>query len=984
VEELELLAKLKISHHNSLLVGWFWQNHRLDAANGKIAQLVDICIPAHGFVADYLQGSHSIIGRAVPLFNPEGGKGVLSGHQSTLENNLLEQRLEAILRALQELQQKLESQLKAPRGMKEQKKTEKLLETPTTNNNQQPTTNQQPTNNQQPTTNNQQPTEVTEKLAQMYLRNSNFAESATTYEAIIEQEPHLQRSSIFHGYGDALKNLGKVAEAIVAYEQALQGEAANSLVIYEKLADTYQQEGRLEEATTAYEHALALEPSAKLYKKLGISKTTQRDLEGAIAAYRQALKIAPEMVEVQQKLEQLLRVEQHQQEWQWLLEAAGLATANLQQQKDPWLVPHLLVAKVAEKGDLQKTLTACNQAIALDPSNFQIHYYLGRTLAELGRLEEAIESYERTLELSPENLPEIHGYLAEARKQIAIRHLQESFKDYGKALGKEEGDLEALQQQLVLLLKQILPSQQRSGISLPRVWRQTSQKPEEQAKLYLERGKQCGDSGKLDEAIVCLKIALEFDPDSAPVYFQLGNVLKQQNDLNRAIACYQKAVELEPHNCWYYNGLGDALTGKWDLEEAVAAYQRAISIKPDFDGFQQNLTQAQAEQKRWQRIVDYCGNFSFPVQKREYDPLNILMITPYPPYPPNTGGAMRMFEQIKYLGRHHHLTVVSFIFEDEDYKIEEELQNYCDMAMVLKLGAPRSPRPVNSPKQIYLWDTWNMGKVLTELKQLNFDVVLFDFIFSTPYHSLFRNGVTILNEHNIESNILKQLAQMNTSTALTDHTSTAVSDHEAELVEIAADVKAVEAFLDAARESKLLEEYENRTWGKFTLRTTVSEEDRQEIQGRSSSSPLPSKWKDSANGLGNKTIVIKNGIDTRAIVPVDNATAKKMLYMGTMAYYPNIDAVVYFTEEILPHIRAKGYELPFCIAGRNPATKVQELVQRDPHIEVLANPESMREVARDCSMAVVPLRLGSGTRIKILEAMAMGLPVISTSMVARG
>ena len=148
----------------------------------------------------------------------------------------------------------------------------------------------------------------------------------------------------------------------------------------------------------------------------------------------------------------------------------------------------------------------------------------------------------------------------------------------------------------------------------------------------------------------------------------------------------------------------------------------------------------------------------------------------------------------------------------------------------------------------------------------------------------------------------------------------------------------------------------------------VSQEDRQELDHYCSTG---------------KTLVVKNGIDTKTILPVDNSNSDKILFMGTMTYFPNIDAVLYFVQEILPHLK-KQQHFTFCIAGREPPADIQALAKSDTVIEVIADPQDMSQVAQQCQMSIVPLRLGGGTRIKILHSMAMGLPVVSTSLGAEG
>ena len=127
-------------------------------------------------------------------------------------------------------------------------------------------------------------------------------------------------------------------------------------------------------------------------------------------------------------------------------------------------------------------------------------------------------------------------------------------------------------------------------------------------------------------------------------------------------------------------------------------------------------------------------------------------------------------------------------------------------------------------------------------------------------------------------------------------------------------------------------------------------------------------------------MIVQNGVDTHNIQLINNKKAQKILYMGTMSYYPNIDAVFYFIEQIFPLIQPEEQTISLCIAGREPPSIIQELALSHSNIEVISDPEDMSIVAQECFLSVVPLRHGSGTRIKILHAMAMGLPVVSTTV----
>jgi glycosyltransferase involved in cell wall biosynthesis len=102
-----------------------------------------------------------------------------------------------------------------------------------------------------------------------------------------------------------------------------------------------------------------------------------------------------------------------------------------------------------------------------------------------------------------------------------------------------------------------------------------------------------------------------------------------------------------------------------------------------------------------------------------------------------------------------------------------------------------------------------------------------------------------------------------------------------------------------------------------------------------------------------------------------------------MDYPPNIDAVLWFAEAILPIARRRLPQLRFVVAGRRPTPEIRALVAR-PGILITGEVEDIRPYLADAFAMVVPLRSGGGTRLKILQAMAMARPVISTTLGAEG
>jgi glycosyltransferase involved in cell wall biosynthesis len=102
-----------------------------------------------------------------------------------------------------------------------------------------------------------------------------------------------------------------------------------------------------------------------------------------------------------------------------------------------------------------------------------------------------------------------------------------------------------------------------------------------------------------------------------------------------------------------------------------------------------------------------------------------------------------------------------------------------------------------------------------------------------------------------------------------------------------------------------------------------------------------------------------------------------------MDYHANIEGAVSFAREVWPSLRARQPELVFTIVGRDPSRRVRELASI-PGIEVTGTVADVRPFYRKAVAAIVPLNVGGGSRLKILEAMAAGVPVVSTTLGAEG
>ena len=134
-----------------------------------------------------------------------------------------------------------------------------------------------------------------------------------------------------------------------------------------------------------------------------------------------------------------------------------------------------------------------------------------------------------------------------------------------------------------------------------------------------------------------------------------------------------------------------------------------------------------------------------------------------------------------------------------------------------------------------------------------------------------------------------------------------------------------------------------------------------------------------------KMTVISTGVDTDYFRPDNgNEQPNSLVFTGSMDWMPNEDGVLYFLHSILPLIRREIPEVSFTIVGRKPSEKLRTAAASERGVQVTGTVDDIRPYVREGSVYVVPLRIGSGTRLKIFEAMAMGKPIVSTTLGAEG
>ncbi|MBC7931268.1 MAG: glycosyltransferase [Rubrivivax sp.] len=132
---------------------------------------------------------------------------------------------------------------------------------------------------------------------------------------------------------------------------------------------------------------------------------------------------------------------------------------------------------------------------------------------------------------------------------------------------------------------------------------------------------------------------------------------------------------------------------------------------------------------------------------------------------------------------------------------------------------------------------------------------------------------------------------------------------------------------------------------------------------------------------------VPTGVDTQYFRPGVASEVRRpheLVFTGSMDWLPNEDAIRYFTAEIMPRVRERVSDATLTVVGRNPFPGLVELSGRVPWLEVTGRVEDVRPFMERAAAYVVPLRIGGGTRLKIFEAMAMELPLVSTTIGAEG
>jgi glycosyltransferase involved in cell wall biosynthesis len=340
--------------------------------------------------------------------------------------------------------------------------------------------------------------------------------------------------------------------------------------------------------------------------------------------------------------------------------------------------------------------------------------------------------------------------------------------------------------------------------------------------------------------------------------------------------------------------------------------------------------------------------------------MRILYVTQIVPYPPHGGVLQRGFHLLRELGRRNDVHLLAFHHRDElpsgesVDRSKRELGKFCSAIEYFDLWPKRSmahrfialagavlhPDPFSFVAHRSRALARRIATICSESPRP--DVVHLDTIALAPYLRWCHEVPVVLAHHNIESQLMGRR-----------------SDFEQGILQ--------RAYI--RREASKLRRSEATYCGRFPLNITVSDADAMELR-----SICP----------GAVTAVVPNGVDISYFAPRAEMETQTVVFAGGMGMFANRDGVDWFLESVWPLVTERMPGTRFLAIGRRQSSRLLEAATRDGRIESPGFVEDIRPSVASCAVYVVPLRVGGGTRLKVLDAMAQGKAIVSSTVGAEG
>jgi sugar transferase (PEP-CTERM/EpsH1 system associated) len=325
----------------------------------------------------------------------------------------------------------------------------------------------------------------------------------------------------------------------------------------------------------------------------------------------------------------------------------------------------------------------------------------------------------------------------------------------------------------------------------------------------------------------------------------------------------------------------------------------------------------------------------------------ILMVTPYVPDPPHWGSAIRVRELLRDLSKRHRVSLLTYARPWHALNVRE-VETLCESVHAVTARWPdhsdRGGRlrslASREPYAVRRLTTRAMQRALNDLLAAHdFDLVQVESSFLSNL-DLSRAPATVLDEHNIEYELLARSTRVE---------------------------RALPRKLFNLLESVKVRRTERQAWKQFDGCVVTSERELAQV-----ASAVPGKL----------VAMVPNGVNLEEFKPQPTPKAAGLVFTGLMSYRPNVDAVTYFVREVLPLIHRVRPDETFTIVGWGLTGEVRALL--GPRVIATSSVPDVKPYLAGAAAVVAPIRMGSGTRLKVLEALAMARPLVSTSLACEG
>jgi sugar transferase (PEP-CTERM/EpsH1 system associated) len=328
--------------------------------------------------------------------------------------------------------------------------------------------------------------------------------------------------------------------------------------------------------------------------------------------------------------------------------------------------------------------------------------------------------------------------------------------------------------------------------------------------------------------------------------------------------------------------------------------------------------------------------------------MRILCLASRLPYPPDRGDRLRALNFIKQLSHEHELSLVSFVADASEYEHQQALLTYCREVRVLLMHRYRSAMSVllnlwrRDPLQTLYYRSGAMRRLVGEvLAENQFDVVYVHLFRMAPYVAGYPNLYRVVDLTDVISQeVVRSLPYRGLAWRLL-----------------------------YSLERPRIERYERYVAETFEETWLISDADRRVL---------------AADCPAANIRVVANGVDLERFYPTGHpAEPNSLIFVGHLGVFHNVDAAVHLVRDVLPRVRRQIPGCTLTLAGAEPSAQVVRLGEV-PGVRVTGFVPDLNEHLNRAAVFVAPLRFAAGVQNKVLEAMAAGRPVVTTSVVNAG